>query len=140
MDCIGACPTATDRNAVKPTSADLMRQAILKNFDPRGDEVRGNSHAVSMWVTYEQASEILGCHVSYVPKLIDEGQLPSRGRGPSLNRGQVEALAERRRRTRESFVPRPRRTLSTSTAARTTITSGSLSARSLNFSGSPRRQ
>ena len=48
-------------------------------------------------LTYEEAAAILGCHFSNVAKLIRKGDLTSTGkRGASLNRRQVEALAERR--------------------------------------------
>ena len=51
-------------------------------------------------VTYRQAAEILGCHVSYVPKLIAKGQLPvhrypGRERGYLL-RADVDELREQR--------------------------------------------
>ncbi len=51
------------------------------------------SHAL----TYEQSAAILSCHMSNVAKLVRKGELTSTGkRGASLDRAQVEALAERR--------------------------------------------
>ena len=48
-------------------------------------------------LTYEQAAAILDCHVSNVAKLIRKGDLASTGkRGASLDREQVEGLAESR--------------------------------------------
>ena len=48
-------------------------------------------------MSYEQAAVMLGCHVSYVAKLVVKGELTSsRKRGGSLNREEVEALAVRR--------------------------------------------
>lgn len=62
-------------------------------------------------LTYAEAAEILGCHVSNVPKLIRKGDLTSNGaHGPgarSLSRPEVERLAERRRQPR--LVTKPRR-------------------------------
>ncbi len=61
-------------------------------------------------LTYEQAAAILGCHFSNVAKLIRKGKLTSTGkRGASLNREQVEALAERRAAGREARAVRPPR-------------------------------
>ena len=61
-------------------------------------------------LTYEQAAAILGCHFSNVAKLIRKGDLTSTGkRGASLNREQVEALAERRAAEREAKANRPPR-------------------------------
>jgi hypothetical protein len=65
---------------------------------------------VSQRLTYQQAAAILGCHVSNVPKLICKGDLTSTGkRGASLNREQVEALADRRAAEREARAARSRR-------------------------------
>jgi excisionase family DNA binding protein len=59
-------------------------------------------------VTYAQAAEILGCHVSNVPKLVRRGHLTStRRREGALERRQVEQLAEARRIEQEA---RKRRT------------------------------
>ena len=61
-------------------------------------------------LTYEQAAKILGCHVSNVAKLVATGDLTSTGkRGASLNREQVEALAERRAAERAAKANRPPR-------------------------------
>ena len=65
-------------------------------------------------VTYAGAAEILGCHVSYVPKLIAKGLLQSDRRHPggSLDLHQVEQLAAiraeaaRQRRLRAQLPPR----------------------------------
>jgi len=50
------------------------------------------------WLTYQQAADVLGCHVSNVAKLIRKGELTSRGdsdrRKPALRRRDVEALAD----------------------------------------------
>ncbi len=54
-------------------------------------------------VTYAQAADILGVHVSNVPKLVTRGEIRSRGtRGPhaSLVRADVEAVLEHRRERR----------------------------------------
>jgi excisionase family DNA binding protein len=52
-------------------------------------------------ITYAQAAAILGCHVSNVPKLVDRGLLTSTGqRGASLDREQVEQLAQHRAEVR----------------------------------------
>ena len=60
-------------------------------------------------VTYAQAATILGCHVSNVPKLIRRGLLTSTGqRGGSLNRDQVEALAQARAKESAALTRRPR--------------------------------
>ena len=65
---------------------------------------------VPEWITYEQAAAILGCHFSNVAKLIRKGDLTSTGkRGASLNREQVEALAERRAAERAAKAARPPR-------------------------------
>jgi excisionase family DNA binding protein len=61
-------------------------------------------------VTYFEASAILGCHVSNVAKLVAKGELTSTGRrGASLDREQVEALAERRVAERQARATRPAR-------------------------------
>ena len=65
-------------------------------------------------VTYAGAAEILGCHVSNVPKLIAKGQLQSDHHHPggSLDLHQVEQLAAtraeaaRQRRLRAQLPPR----------------------------------
>jgi excisionase family DNA binding protein len=61
-------------------------------------------------VTYQDAANILGCHVSNVPKLIRKGELTSTGkRGGSFNRDQVEALAARREAEGQERAKRPAR-------------------------------
>jgi len=60
-------------------------------------------------VTYREAAEILGCHVSNVPKLVRKGFLKSeRRRDGALLRADVEALAAQRRADQESRKARPR--------------------------------
>jgi excisionase family DNA binding protein len=57
---------------------------------------------VDAWVTYAQAADILGCHVSAVPKMVRRGELNTRGRQRgALSREQVEELAYRRRTDRQ---------------------------------------
>ena len=52
-------------------------------------------------VTYAEAAEVLGCHVSAVPKMVRRGWLKSeRRRDGALERAEVEALAQRRRQPR----------------------------------------
>src|ERR1700712_3233505 len=58
-------------------------------------------------ISYAEAAEILGCHVSNIPKRIRKGELHSEGRrGASLDRAEVEALAARRRARREEIEAR----------------------------------
>jgi len=73
---------------------------------------KGNHLALSTRLTYEQAAAILGCHVSNVAKLVAKGQLTSSGRvrDGSLERSEVEALAEHRAQEREARPARPLRT------------------------------
>ena len=48
--------------------------------------MQGNQYAMSQALTCAQAADILGCHVSNVPKLIRKGQLTTTGkRGASLS-------------------------------------------------------
>lgn len=55
-------------------------------------------HLVSDRVTYAEAADLLGCHISNVPKLIRRGHLHSeRRRDGALVREDVEALAQQRR-------------------------------------------
>jgi excisionase family DNA binding protein len=74
----------------------------------------GHPRRVSEWQTQAEASELLDCHVSNVPKLIAKGRLrrarPRRRR--SLARADVEALAraraeEQRRRAEERSAAGP---------------------------------
>lgn len=51
---------------------------------------------MSDWITHREAAEILGCHVSLIPKMIRRGDLASRRERPSLRRADVEKLRERR--------------------------------------------
>ena len=76
------------------------------------------------WVTHREAAELLGVHVSLIPKMLRRGDLTSRIESPSLSRRQVLELAatraaeaaaraaeaaerERRRATPRPATPRP---------------------------------
>lgn len=64
---------------------------------------------MTTWVTYAEAAEILGCHVSNVAKLVEKGQLNSSGqRGASFDRNQVEQFALRREAKRQVRAQRSR--------------------------------
>jgi excisionase family DNA binding protein len=59
-------------------------------------------------ISYNEAAAILGCHVSYVAKLVVKGELRSSGkRGGSLDRDKVEALAGRRAEERAARAAQP---------------------------------
>lgn len=63
---------------------------------------------MTVWITQTQAAEILGCHVSLIPKLIAKGELTSRGRigRASMPRDQVlELRAKREQRAQEPRNP-----------------------------------
>ncbi|MFC7726180.1 hypothetical protein ACFQW6_13765 [Nocardioides sp. GCM10028917] len=45
------------------------------------------------WVTHRQAAELLGVHVSLIPKMLRRGDLTTRGAWPSLSRAEVGELA-----------------------------------------------
>jgi hypothetical protein len=47
---------------------------------------------VSEWITAREASEILGVHLSLIPKLIRRGDLSRRRKRPILNLAEVERL------------------------------------------------
>jgi excisionase family DNA binding protein len=66
---------------------------------------------MSSWLTYHEAAELLGTHVSNVAKLVAKAELTSRGgRRGSLSRAEVEALGERRRSRKAELAARgPRR-------------------------------
>lgn len=54
----------------------------------------GAENVVSARLTYAQAADLLGCHVSNIPKLIRKGYLTSeRRRDGALDRADVERLA-----------------------------------------------
>jgi hypothetical protein len=61
-----------------------------------------------------EAAAILGCHVSNIPKPLRKGILTSRRATrlslPSIDRGEVEALADRRSGESDMRASRPRRT------------------------------
>jgi hypothetical protein len=52
----------------------------------------------SEWVTYREAAELLGVHVSLIPKMLRRGDLTSRRQRPALSRAQVLDLAAARQR------------------------------------------
>lgn len=58
-----------------------------------------------MWIsiTVWEAAEILGAHISAVPKMVRRGDLTLRKQRPRLNRAQVEALRDAR------ALPKPER-------------------------------
>jgi hypothetical protein len=58
---------------------------------------------MSEWITAREAAEILGVHISAIPKMIRRGDLTPRNKRPSLLLSDVEALRDRR------AAPRPRR-------------------------------
>jgi hypothetical protein len=52
--------------------------------------------AMVVWITGREAAQILGVHISAIPKMVRRGDLePRRGR-PSLRREDVETLRDRR--------------------------------------------
>lgn len=60
------------------------------------------------WITGRKAAQILGVHVSAVPKIVRRGDLePRHGRRPSLLRDDVEALRDRRSAPRPARAPSP---------------------------------
>lgn len=63
---------------------------------------------MSEWVTGREAAQILGVHVSAVPKMVRRGDLtPRNGRRPFLRRADVEALRDRRAVPKPVKAPRP---------------------------------
>lgn len=68
-------------------------------------------------MTHREAAQLLGVHVSLIPKMLRRGDLTSRRESPALSRRQVVELAaaraaradecERRRRTPRTGGPRP---------------------------------
>lgn len=48
------------------------------------------------WITVREAAEILGVHMSAVPKMVRRGDLTPRTRRPRLERAQILELAEMR--------------------------------------------
>lgn len=62
------------------------------------------------WITAREAADVLGVHLSAVPKMIRRGDLTKRHRRPILNRAQVIALRDARlevpRATRPSRAPK----------------------------------
>jgi hypothetical protein len=51
---------------------------------------------MSDWITHREAAEILGVHVSLIPKMLRRGDLNSRRERPSLDRAEVETLRAKR--------------------------------------------
>lgn len=51
----------------------------------------------SDWVTHAEAAQLLGVHVSLIPKMLRRGDLSSRRTRPSLSRDEVVKLAAERR-------------------------------------------
>lgn len=96
-----------------------LRPAEAANRRAGGHGAGGYPFRVSEsgWVTHRQAAELLGVHVSLIPKMLRRGDLTSRGESPALSRRQVVELAaaraaeaderERRRTTPPSSGPRP---------------------------------
>lgn len=62
----------------------------------RADATADNDQ-VDDWVTQREAAELLGVHMSLVPKLVRRGKLTPRRERPSLERAQVLRLVEARR-------------------------------------------
>lgn len=52
----------------------------------------------SEWVTHREAAELLGVHVSLIPKMLRRGDLSSRRARPALKRAEVVELAAARER------------------------------------------
>lgn len=48
------------------------------------------------WITAREAAEILGMHISAIPKMVRRGHLSPRDRRPRFSRADVEALRESR--------------------------------------------
>lgn len=65
---------------------------------------------VTVWITQQQAADLLGCHVSLIPKLIARGELASRGRvgRSSIDRDQVLELRAKREERDKRPKPAPR--------------------------------
>jgi hypothetical protein len=64
----------------------------------------------SEWITVRQAAQILGVHMSAVPKMVRRGDLTPRSTRPRLERAAVEALRDAREARRipaELSSPRP---------------------------------
>jgi excisionase family DNA binding protein len=57
---------------------------------------------MSDWITVREAAEILGVHISAVPKMVRRGDLTPRKRRPRLRRVEVEALRDARLKPRPS--------------------------------------
>lgn len=61
---------------------------------------------MSGWITHREAAEILGVHVSLIPKMLRRGDLTSRQERRSLRRSDVEALKVLRAQPR--LAPEPK--------------------------------
>lgn len=60
---------------------------------------------MSHWITVREAAEILGVHMSAIPKMIRRGDLTPRRQRPRMNRAEVEALREHRAALRPDAAP-----------------------------------
>lgn len=58
------------------------------------------------WIPAREAADILGVHISAIPKMIRRGDLTSRRRRPTLNRDQVVALRDARRAAEQALAER----------------------------------
>lgn len=54
------------------------------------------------WITVREAAEILGLHMSAIPKMVHRGHLTRREQRPRMDRAEVEALRDRRAAIRAS--------------------------------------
>lgn len=61
---------------------------------------------MSEWITAREAAEILGVHISAVPKMVRRGDLTPRKKRPTLLRADVEALRDVRATPPEPKPPR----------------------------------
>jgi hypothetical protein len=64
--------------------------------------------AMTDWITAREAAQILGVHMSAIPKMLRRGDLTKRSRRPILNRAEVLAYREAREAARlRPLKPRP---------------------------------
>ena len=75
-----------------------MRPARAVNVAQAGTAMAVSLSRVSEseWVTHREAAQLLGVHVSLIPKMLRRGDLTSRGESPALSRRQVVDLAAAR--------------------------------------------
>jgi hypothetical protein len=100
--------TLTRRRRLKPLMPAGDQVAVAKPrcapaLDRRAGSARSRAPApgaslltMSEWVTQREAAELLGVHVSLVPKIVRRGDLTPRRERPSLSRAQVLQLREQR--------------------------------------------